>query len=700
MSRVRLRMDVATAGISFCSIRAAMHPRWSAARGLAAVAAATLFLCVPGLAGAQASSCSLYSVGGFSYSTRFGSADYTHYASGGVDYRCRDGSRTLADSAVVIEAIDQLQLFGNVRFNDPQTRLHANELLYFGNDSEIRAWGNVVVTDLISGAVIRGDTLIYYRASDFRPLEQMIVYGGSPHATVQPPAPAPPPPEGAEELPEDTTEPGNDSTEASAEGPPVPDTTELGNDSTEAGAEDPPVSDTTELGNDSTEAGAEDPPVSDTTELGNDSTEAGAEDTRLPDMTEPEEAEAADAVSSPAQPASTSPYEIDAEQFLIDGRRFFKARGDVLLTRDSLRALGDSLDYDQEVGTMAVTGNARVEDESFNLTARYISFAPDGLNEEIFAREEAVLIGGTVTVQAPGIRLHVNNGDLERLIALKEAGPLLASSDPGEATSGLTPGDLARLQDPERRDGQTAEESADTLPQPWFVSGTFDLHADSVDVVFRSEQIESLVAVGAARTEGLANGSQNQDVSALPEVARSDWMEGDTITGHFSDPVPDGGRPAPAPGRSRLDRLTAAGNATSLYRMAASDTTLSETETGTRPDDDVTVPVALHYVAGNRITIYLDQGEVTRMEVVGLKAGYHLEPLPPGSLPDSASAVPDTTTEAPDTTLARETLPVFSATLGATRLRSREKTAVRRAAAACCVGDAIVLVTRKRLRPW
>ena len=118
----------------------------------------------------------------------------------------------------------------------------------------------------------------------------------------------------------------------------------------------------------------------------------------------------------------------------------------------------------------------------------------------------------------------------------------------------------------------------------------------------------------------------------------------------------------------RLESVTATTDARSLYRVLASDTARTESDSAQVESDTVPTesqmteadtlegeearPPALHYVKGNQITIHLEGRKVARMEVQGQTVGYHLEPLPPDTLPaaeDSAAAVLDTVDAAADT---------------------------------------------------
>lgn len=455
---------------------------------------------------------------------------YNHFASGGVDYRCDGGVRVSADSAAGFQSNRSLQLFGNVRFQDSVIVLEAGQAYYFGETRHLQASQGARVTYRRDGTVVAGDQLLYDLPSELRPLDEMLVYGGQPRATVVAPA--------------------------------------------------------------------------------------------------------------------ASPYEIDAERFHIRGHRFFDARGDVVVVRDSLRAEGDSLSYDQQSGAMLMFGEPRVQDGRFDLAAETVSLTPgeDGA-ETILARGGARLDGAAVAMRAPAIALYLAAGALSRLVALSTA-PLPEA--PGPDTAGISPGDQQRLQALQTVGSGPETDSTTAVPdsasRPRAFAADFALVADSIDVVSPEQVLETVVAVGGARA--VATGNDSLNAQETPEVARNDWMEGDTIVAGFARPgasAASSGEPAaPAPqGRALLESLTAAGNARSLYRLPSSDTTRAE------PDG----PPAVHLALGDRITMHLAQGEVVRMHVEGETVGYHFEPLPPPDTPsDSAAAAapPPDSTAAPN----------------------------------------------------
>ena len=631
-------------------------------RGLCqATLVALAILVLPALAAVPEADCKLERVGGYTHSRRFDSLNYIHRASGGIDYRCTDGTRILADSAVVYEHSDQVQLFGRVRFVDPETELDADSARYHGNIGQLVAWSNVTVTDRQNGAVISGDSLYFYRATEFRTLDRILVKGGNPHATVFPaPRPAAPAPVALEgdsaTTPEDSL------------GVPLADSATAGGDSASAAADTvPAVADTV-------------PAVADLPPPATDTVPA------IADSDPP----VADSVSLP-------PYEIDADRFMIDGRRFFRAGGNVVLVRDSLRALGDSLDYDQDVGAMSVWGDASVENRGFALTGASVWVTPTvGLSEEILARDNAELVGSQVTLTAPAIRVFLDNGEVTRLIAISSVPPL---EEPELDIPGVTPGDAERARAIAERVARvdSLDAAEDSVARPLAIADDFQLTGDSIDVSSPDQVLEVVTAVGSARAEAASPDSLISE--DLPEFANRDWMEGETIVAQFGSGAADGsaaaaglvtagdstaatdpaltddstvartpaivdeGTPEAAPatrgGNPRLETLTAIGEARSLYRLTAPDSTGTASDmTGTAPDptgiesDTTWTPPknrpALHWVEGGQITIHLEERSVVKMEVEGQTVGYHLEPLPPDSLQDSTAVAADSAAVATD----------------------------------------------------
>ncbi len=500
-------------------------------------------------------------VGGYTVSRRQDSVNYTHRASGGIDYRCTDGTRILADSAVVWGRSGNVFLVKRVHFEDADTELDADSARYFGNVRELRAWSRVTLTDRRSGAVLMGDSLFYQRESRWRTMDRIHVRGGSPRAVVHPatrpaaPVAVPGPVEAdpARDAPgpgADVPEPDSLAEEPSEESPV--------DGLAERPRREPPADSLAEESDGmSREAGPADAPPGVAGNMG------GAE------------------ASAPADSVAPTPYEVEAPRLYIDGRRFFRAGGGVVVTRDSLRTFGDSLDYDQEVGEMLIFGNAHVVDRGFELTGASVSVTPAaGLDEEIVAREDAELAGDQVLMRAPAIRLFLEEGQVTRIVALPSVAPLPGRGDEELVdTAGLTPGDVARARSlaeaarrAAEREGGLEGDSAvvpDSLPRPAVTAADFRLTGDSIEVLSPNRLLDVVTAVGGARAEAMnADSVPGED---LPEIAASDWIEGRTIVARF---VPGG---APEDGaatggganarRARLESLTATEDARSLYRV-------------------------------------------------------------------------------------------------------------------------------------
>jgi hypothetical protein len=173
---------------------------------------------------------------------------------------------------------------------------------------------------------------------------------------------------------------------------------------------------------------------------------------------------------------------------------------------------------------------------------------------------------------------------------------------------------------------ETEVDSADAA-RPMALAEDFELTADSLELTAPAEVVERIFAAGQARSISHARDSLNVD--ALPEIARFDWLEGDTIVislarvGAAGDTVAGADS---AEAEYEVERVVARVGARSLYRLP--------------PEDSAAVagidPPAVHYVMGDEITLILEDGEVQAMEVKGQTRGVHLEPL--GAEPDSLAA--------------------------------------------------------------
>jgi lipopolysaccharide export system protein LptA len=341
-----------------------------------------------------------------------------------------------------------------------------------------------------------------------------------------------------------------------------------------------------------------------------DSAAAGDSARTVPDTTA--------AAEPPARPTRERPdtvkvpYLVVGDRLFLQGDQYFLASGDVEIERDSLKAHADTAEYDQVAARMLLKGSARVDGGTYTLWGRTINLAiPGGEVSSVRAVRDGILVGEGLRLEAPLVQMFLADGAMERLVAT----PL-----PRDPDTPLV----------------TAEDSSD-VARPVVEAEQFRLTADSVEVLAPGEVLDRIFAAGAARGESSARDSLN--VPSLPELARTDWLEGDTIVATFSKPEPSPDLPADtAADEYRLEQLMARGSAKSLYRMLPSDST-------SRPGVDAP---AVHYVTGAAIRIVMAEGEVERMEVDGPTRGWQLEPDKRKAAQDTL-AKPDTTAPPPDT---------------------------------------------------
>lgn len=321
--------------------------------------------------------------------------------------------------------------------------------------------------------------------------------------------------------------------------------------------------------------------------------------------------------------ADAVPYDVEADRIIVEGEGYFHATGSVQIERpplpgDSarLRAFGDSVEFDQLRGTLRLSRGARLVLDERELSADLIvARLPGDTVRDVSGRRGAVLTAAAVRLEAPLVRMFFDEGVMERLVAV----PLTpAPQDPSALPpSALDSGDGAR---------------------PVARARSFVVVADSLEALTPGEALERIEAVGSARAESSARDSLN--TPDTPALARTDWIEGDTIVALFAPAAapPDAADASTEPPEEeyRLERLEATGSARSLYRMRASDTV----QAARRP--------AIHYVSASRIAIEFEQGDIERMEVSGEAQGLHVEPGvdPAGPVADSG-AVADTTSQPP-----------------------------------------------------
>jgi hypothetical protein len=305
-----------------------------------------------------------------------------------------------------------------------------------------------------------------------------------------------------------------------------------------------------------------------------------------------------------------------------------------------VNAAADSLEYDETLGALFLAREASLTTSTYRLSAATIRLdIPQGEIRNVLAREEAVLEGEDLWLLAPTISLAMEQGQVQRLIAVQP--PLEDSVAPQEGVRRNVPVEV--------RERGIAEFPS----RPHALAQDFLLWADSIEVLVPEEVLKEVWAMGTARGESLARDSLN--TPDTPPLIRRDWLEGDTIIAIFVPnadssvvapegvpirdvPLPpqagvgDQDEPAEDSAAYRLDHLVAKVRARSLYRVAPTDSTAA-IEDGR---------LAIHYVTGDEITIFMREGEVDRMEVAGATRGIHMEPVA-----DRRRVIPPDTTLAP-----------------------------------------------------
>lgn len=333
-------------------------------------------------------------------------------------------------------------------------------------------------------------------------------------------------------------------------------------------------------------------------------------------------------------PEDAPPLEVDADVMEITGERLFRAIGNVELQRGTTHGTAAEAEFDQVEQRAVLIGDAMIEDERFTLSGdSLVAFLEGEGLRDARALGDAILLSEDLRVDAPELQVYFRDGAVHRMIAMRlpgEAGGDSSVVRAGDSTTVAASGDRAGAApgaDPSGSPGDSA--AADTAgvdarprgplrtvgPQPLATATEFWLVADSIDALVLDDRLEMVVAVGNAYGERTADSL----TALLPQEVGRDWLRGDTIIGYFAEAPPpesDTADSAPAGGakeRVVLERLVAigkGGRAQSLYRIRE--------EGKDRP--------GVNYLTANRITLFLQNGEVVSVEAEGPIRGYHLQP--------------------------------------------------------------------------
>ena len=686
-------------------------------------------------------------------------------------FGCEGGVVIRADSAELNDATGFTRFIGNFEYRDSTAFMTADRADHFASAGRLIGVGNVHIIDDATGAVFEGDSTVLVGSSSRRAGGELTIVGQDgrrAHAVilVSPQSAAP----DSSEASSDSMEIATDAVAVTTDSAAAPmDSASVPMDSASVPMDSAAAMEPGEAQPDSARTAAETPAVPpDSAAALPDSATLAAQPPATPDP--------------PPRDTTPVPYDIDAEHIYLRGAGYMLATGNAELYNDEFRALADSIEYQEEAGKLFLRGTTpRVYGfgAEYVLSGNAVDLDMDG--NQVTARGDATLSGSEIDLTAPEIQVLMQDGVLDRIVAMSERPPELElpgsaseASDPradstavvasiaGESPSdldapqgdsgtvvaaagaeeasagdtvgvsgsmpagetpgiaGATPAGLA-LRDagaavPVADSGEAgATRSATGEPgdsaqaqapaRPRAVAETFELEGDSISVEAPDQVLEQVVAVGNARGESLAGDSLNTENT--PEIARSDWVSGDTIIATFvptataEAPVEGAAEPVTgtADGGYQIERLVARGQAASLYRMSPSrdggegqdqeGEGNAEAEEGTEGEEEASVeaeepaseaastpdpeeqeagqpetPVgpdepteagtdqpaeeppenrlALHYVRGDLITIFMQGGEVTTVVVEGDARGIQLEPVAPPPPDSTASAPPST----------------------------------------------------------
>lgn len=298
------------------------------------------------------------------------------------------------------------------------------------------------------------------------------------------------------------------------------------------------------------------------------------------------------------------------------GETVFLARGDVEFERHDLRGAADAVRFDQATESMHLTGSAHVETDEYRLEGEQIDadMRADTLRE-VTSRRNASLAAEELTIQGVNIRIGFADGQPERVEAWNPA-----AMDRDESATDPAP-----------------------VRRAIAMATDFQLRADSIDSRSVDGRIREVRAVGRAY------GEREADTLALhlPDILARDWIQGDTIVAYFveepdplSEPVvtdlaapdlaairqeatlPEEDSPSQEARRSRdavLDRIEVIGGRSPALSFQLTEASEDEPRPG------------INFVAAQRITLFMKDGEVDHVNVDGPLEGLHLDPTAPGT---------------------------------------------------------------------
>jgi len=350
-----------------------------------------------------------------------------------------------------------------------------------------------------------------------------------------------------------------------------------------------------------------------------------------------------------------TPFQVTANRLRFQGERFFWGDGEVEVEREDLRAQADSLVYDRDAEFLILNRNAEVvrgevmaRGENLNLT-----FVDDRLRT-LVARNRGRIETGDYSISGMLVEVSLDQDEeLESILA--EGGEDPDTGDPMVAT--LEGDNLfvrgGRIQVSDAEEGMrvltaSGAARAEALGEGFGATGPEAGARGPADAApVEADPVE------ADPVEGAPGGLTALGGNDLAGLADRDWIEGEEIMALFEATTASEEEPEAEDGW-RLVRLESTTNAAALYRTEA------EVEAGTDEDDapgatppDPDAPPAdtvdapgdmapaatpptgrrfsISYVLANRIVIYLEDGEVSRLEAEGNVRGLQLEPREGGA---------------------------------------------------------------------
>ena len=278
---------------------------------------------------------------------------------------------------------------------------------------------------------------------------------------------------------------------------------------------------------------------------------------------------------------TAAPVEITADRLEFVGDSLFLARGRVEIRRGATTGASDSARYDEPSERLTLLGRGHVRDDRYRLEGERIDALVRGeVLREVRAEVRTSLLSDELTVRSERLRIGFEDGALDRLEAWN---PLAMAA--------------------------AADSAAPPAERALAIADDFRLRADSIDAIADSGRVREVRAIGHGYGERHLD-SLAVDVPAM--VAR-DWIQGDTIIGHFEDAPREEGADSVEVVLERVVVIGGAAPALSLYRMEPA----AEGERG-----------AINFMKARRIVLFMIEGDVDRVEAEGPMDGVYLDPVP------------------------------------------------------------------------